>query len=222
MFCKNCGKKLEDEYKFCPYCTVKIETEERIIFCRNCGRKISKGMNFCANCGANLVGVSSIQTIVTEPEQKIQNDFWLIVLSISGIIILIVYLFCSFGSRFFLPWLYANAGGQFSQGAGIGSFLWLYGLPSLYAILVLKISLIYRKKSIIRLTIFTLVYYSFWLLTSTFFQGGGDVIFYFLQFVPWGYVYSNGITLLALIDFLWPVVFSIFSIIWEFRQIKSH
>jgi hypothetical protein len=105
--------------------------------------------------------------------------------------------------------------------AGIVSFLEFYGLPVLFAVLTLNLGLKYKKKSIIGLAVFTLVYYVFWLLVNAFFQGGGDMIFYFLHFGPWGYVYSNGIALLALIDFSWPIVFSIFSVVWGYREMKS-
>jgi RNA polymerase subunit RPABC4/transcription elongation factor Spt4 len=70
MFCGNCGKDIEDNAKFCPYCgcgfsvpvTGIIEpaikqaqyTREAIMSCGNCGIKIEEGDKFCQGCGHEI------------------------------------------------------------------------------------------------------------------------------------------------------------------------
>lgn len=44
--CTGCGRQLNSEYRFCPYCA----TVQRR-FCRHCGSPIHSGWTSCANCG---------------------------------------------------------------------------------------------------------------------------------------------------------------------------
>ncbi len=42
MYCKNCGKKIEDDWTVCPYCNSSIEAEKRIE--RIWGQRLSLGI----------------------------------------------------------------------------------------------------------------------------------------------------------------------------------
>lgn len=54
--CKNCGRNLPDEAKFCRECGCEVTPEEPINeketqFCSKCGSEMPKGTRFCPNCG---------------------------------------------------------------------------------------------------------------------------------------------------------------------------
>jgi DNA-directed RNA polymerase subunit RPC12/RpoP len=238
MFCKNCGKKLEGEYNFCPYCTVKIDTEKQTMFCKKCGEKLDKGINFCANCGAKVASIASTKDIAVKPVQQLQKDPWLMGLSVSGIVIPIIYLYCFFvGRTIFAHLKEMDWKNVWTQSVGVASFIRLYGFPVLFAVLVLQSSLKYKKKSIIGLALFTLIFYGCWLFANF----HGDYIFHFLQYglrqfepfrhflAAFRHIAAGGTfnidiaaALFALIDLLWPIVFSMFSVVWGYRQMKYY
>ena len=55
--CKNCGKQINADFKFCPYCEAKIEEQNFIEnnsnekVCKNCGKTIKSDFNVCPYCG---------------------------------------------------------------------------------------------------------------------------------------------------------------------------
>ena len=67
-YCKNCGKELKDDAKFCPRCgsTVPVIEKSEIrdvppvsdtkkpsqSFCKNCGAPLKEGVKFCQKCGS--------------------------------------------------------------------------------------------------------------------------------------------------------------------------
>lgn len=55
MLCKNCGKIVPDDSKFCVDCGARIEspevnTEDEFCYCTNCGNKIRKSDYMCNKC----------------------------------------------------------------------------------------------------------------------------------------------------------------------------
>lgn len=48
MFCKHCGKEINENAAFCPMCGTKVETEK---ICINCGKEIELDSRFCPHCG---------------------------------------------------------------------------------------------------------------------------------------------------------------------------
>ena len=57
--CKNCGKQINGDFKFCPHCGAKIEEEtpkegSSNIFCSSCGKSINSDFNVCPFCGEKL------------------------------------------------------------------------------------------------------------------------------------------------------------------------
>ncbi|WP_083525077.1 zinc ribbon domain-containing protein [Thermotalea metallivorans] len=48
--CKRCGKALQDEWRFCPYCKTKVET----FFCICCMKEIKSHWRFCPYCRTKL------------------------------------------------------------------------------------------------------------------------------------------------------------------------
>lgn len=102
MFCSNCGKKIDDNIKFCPDCGQQVEkiennnvekvNEKTIeteitkkqekkrkhneeLICKKCGVKTEEKVKRCPNCGAKL-------------KKPIQRRWWFRLLA--GVIILIV------------------------------------------------------------------------------------------------------------------------------------
>lgn len=49
MYCKNCGKEMNDNQAICLECGVK--TGEGTTFCANCGSTVGEGAEVCLNCG---------------------------------------------------------------------------------------------------------------------------------------------------------------------------
>ena len=50
--CPNCGKKLEKDVKFCPYCG--NATSVKGFKCPNCSKEIPADSKFCGHCGTNI------------------------------------------------------------------------------------------------------------------------------------------------------------------------
>lgn len=71
--CKNCGKQINADFKFCPYCESKIEEQnfsennsnEKV--CKNCGKTIKSDFNVCPYCGNKIEN----QTINENLNEKI-------------------------------------------------------------------------------------------------------------------------------------------------------
>ncbi len=49
MYCKNCGKEINENQAICLSCGVK--KGEGSTFCENCGQPVAAGSDVCLNCG---------------------------------------------------------------------------------------------------------------------------------------------------------------------------
>ena len=58
IYCSNCGRKLNQKYKYCPYCGAKVEdcpnSDYFITKCPYCGRNVRSTMSECPHCGEIL------------------------------------------------------------------------------------------------------------------------------------------------------------------------
>ena len=52
MFCKNCGKEMNDNQAICLNCGVK--TGEGNTYCSNCGGQVAPNAEVCMNCGVAI------------------------------------------------------------------------------------------------------------------------------------------------------------------------
>ena len=67
--CKNCGKQINADFKFCPYCKAKIEEQnfsennsnEHV--CKSCGKTIKSGFNVCPYCGNKVENQTINETL---------------------------------------------------------------------------------------------------------------------------------------------------------------
>lgn len=59
MYCKNCGKPMEDIAAICPNCGVAKGIGNN--YCPNCGAHTMPGANACTNCGVMLVSPAQQQ-----------------------------------------------------------------------------------------------------------------------------------------------------------------
>ena len=57
MFCKNCGKEMNDNQAICLECGVK--TGDGNAFCANCGKEVSAQAEVCLNCGVAIKKAAS-------------------------------------------------------------------------------------------------------------------------------------------------------------------
>ena len=49
MLCKNCGREIDENASFCPYCGHRNSTTTTV-FCQNCGKPISAQADICPHC----------------------------------------------------------------------------------------------------------------------------------------------------------------------------
>ncbi|NLJ90100.1 MAG: NINE protein [Clostridiales bacterium] len=63
MYCRNCGKEMDDLAAVCISCGVS--KDDGNTFCRNCGNTINPNAEFCTNCGS-----TTNRKVVYEGEQK--------------------------------------------------------------------------------------------------------------------------------------------------------
>ena len=52
MFCKNCGKEIDNIAAVCVHCGVAVENGNK--FCPNCGMATPEDAAFCTGCGISL------------------------------------------------------------------------------------------------------------------------------------------------------------------------
>lgn len=84
-YCKNCGRELEDEVKFCPECGTFVgqqemakEEETQVVYegvlhkCPNCGGTINAFETVCSKCGHELRSVRA-GNAVSEFAQKLEQ-----------------------------------------------------------------------------------------------------------------------------------------------------
>ncbi len=88
VYCTECGKAMEDDAKFCPYCGTRTQKQEsyqnrrteeyagKIIKCPSCGELLNSFVAVCPACGFELRGVDSSETVQAFATQvsKINND----------------------------------------------------------------------------------------------------------------------------------------------------
>jgi predicted amidophosphoribosyltransferase len=65
--CNHCGKALRDEWKFCPYCKIQVET----FGCSYCGQEIRSIWNYCPNCK------NEVKTELKNKQRVDQCNEWL-------------------------------------------------------------------------------------------------------------------------------------------------
>lgn len=63
MYCRNCGKEMDDLAAVCISCGVS--KDDGNTFCRNCGNTINPNAEFCTNCGS-----TTNRKVVYEGAQK--------------------------------------------------------------------------------------------------------------------------------------------------------
>lgn len=78
MKCKNCGKDLNENAKFCRYCGTQVQKETmppdeelEFLLCVKCGTKNSKKAKYCKICGVPIIDASDQKT---EPIKKTANE----------------------------------------------------------------------------------------------------------------------------------------------------
>ena len=54
MYCRNCGKEVNENAVACPGCGVPPRVERK--FCPNCGVQTQVNQALCVKCGGNLAG----------------------------------------------------------------------------------------------------------------------------------------------------------------------
>ena len=60
MYCRNCGKEIDQNAAFCVHCGVSVGTGNG--FCQNCGQSVTPEAQVCIHCGHVLYGNPNYQT----------------------------------------------------------------------------------------------------------------------------------------------------------------
>lgn len=98
MFCRNCGKEINEEQAICLNCGVKNGYGEK--FCRHCGCEVNPQAEICLNCGMAIKGTSSVNAgTMTKEEaykklaelEKISAVIWFVIAGLQIIIGLFTY-----------------------------------------------------------------------------------------------------------------------------------
>lgn len=64
MFCRNCGKEIDERAAICVGCGFANGTGDK--FCGNCGKEVAPGAAVCMNCGFAIEN----KPVVDESQQK--------------------------------------------------------------------------------------------------------------------------------------------------------
>ncbi len=83
MFCRNCGKQLDEKAAVCTDCGVKVGTGNK--FCNNCGKATDEKAYVCVSCGIKLSQDSEsgkTKIVYITPDGKRQIN-WIVAMIIS-------------------------------------------------------------------------------------------------------------------------------------------
>lgn len=84
MFCKNCGKEIDNLAAVCVHCGVAVGNGVK--FCANCGQELPDGAAFCVHCGAAANGSANLNTAAnTDAKSKIAAGLLAIFLGSLGV-----------------------------------------------------------------------------------------------------------------------------------------
>jgi len=85
MFCRNCGKEVNDKAFACTACGVPPLCERK--FCNSCGTETQLNQVLCIKCGVSLVGGNIQQEIRTQSAYSQRDDAGILqVVGVLGII----------------------------------------------------------------------------------------------------------------------------------------
>ena len=97
MYCRNCGKQIDDSSNFCPHCgfatneatpntasqnATNNEQRRQMMYCKNCGKEINDNADMCIHCG-----------VAVNRSQSTSKDVPYSGYSIAGMVVSIVGLF---------------------------------------------------------------------------------------------------------------------------------
>lgn len=61
MYCKNCGKQIDNNAVVCVHCGVSTDSQAAT-YCRNCGKPINPNAAICTSCGAATGNTSAVKS----------------------------------------------------------------------------------------------------------------------------------------------------------------
>lgn len=69
MYCRSCGKPMNDNQVICLECGVRAGTGDS--FCPNCGSEVNPKAEVCMSCGVALRGIGAVKNNNTNGQDKI-------------------------------------------------------------------------------------------------------------------------------------------------------
>lgn len=82
MFCKNCGKEIDNLAAVCVHCGVAVGNGTK--FCQNCGSELPEGAAICVHCGV-AVSNASAANISADAKSKVAAGLLAIFLGSLGV-----------------------------------------------------------------------------------------------------------------------------------------
>lgn len=99
MFCSKCGKEIDDNSEFCPFCGVSIELKEdkkdvmKVKFCPKCNKEYDNKLAFCKICGTKLEEKDKIDESVKSEGTKEPKEPDLVHFVVGLLLVMFVFLF---------------------------------------------------------------------------------------------------------------------------------
>ena len=69
MFCKNCGKPMNDNQAICLECGVKAGDGKQ--YCANCGQPVAEQATVCLNCGVAIANNGGVNGAYLNGQDKV-------------------------------------------------------------------------------------------------------------------------------------------------------
>ncbi|MBO4729147.1 MAG: zinc ribbon domain-containing protein [Spirochaetaceae bacterium] len=76
MYCKNCGKKLDDDAIFCTKCGSHKDSMITYFYCEKCGSIFNKDAAFCTECGTPIPEkiLENRKKVVQEEQENLKKQ----------------------------------------------------------------------------------------------------------------------------------------------------
>ena len=74
MYCKNCGKEVNEKAEICTSCGVRPLTEKK--FCQECGSETKENQEICVKCGVRLISDKKNEDRNNELTNQVGDKDW--------------------------------------------------------------------------------------------------------------------------------------------------
>ena len=72
IICNKCGKAINSDSAFCPFCGAPVKQVRRV-FCKRCGKELNQDALFCPYCGMDRTATISVNTVSQQRTDRIPS-----------------------------------------------------------------------------------------------------------------------------------------------------